>query len=66
MSGQMFISNSTAYDPPSDEMRASIHARFIEQCRKPKKLEFICQLYDLSTDKLGEGVRTHELAHISD
>eukprot|EP00959_Pyramimonas_sp_CCMP1952_P359920 7536120-Pyramimonas_sp.AAC.1 len=22
--------------PPSDEMRASIHAHFIEQCRKPK------------------------------
>eukprot|EP00959_Pyramimonas_sp_CCMP1952_P131692 2753531-Pyramimonas_sp.AAC.1 len=29
--------------PPSDEVRASIHARFIEQCRKPKKLDFVCQ-----------------------
>eukprot|EP00959_Pyramimonas_sp_CCMP1952_P302341 6326119-Pyramimonas_sp.AAC.1 len=26
--------------PPSDEMRASIHARFLEQCRKPSKLNF--------------------------
>ena len=25
--------------PPSDEMRASIHAHFLEQCRKPSKLE---------------------------
>eukprot|EP00959_Pyramimonas_sp_CCMP1952_P198686 4155799-Pyramimonas_sp.AAC.1 len=45
--------------PPSDEMRASIRAHFIEQCRKPKKLELICQLYDLSTDKLGEGMKTY-------
>eukprot|EP00959_Pyramimonas_sp_CCMP1952_P286242 5985664-Pyramimonas_sp.AAC.1 len=30
--------------PPSDEMRASIHAHFIEQCRKPKKFELVCQL----------------------
>eukprot|EP00959_Pyramimonas_sp_CCMP1952_P221811 4637341-Pyramimonas_sp.AAC.1 len=46
--------------PPSDEMRASIHAHFIEQCRKPKKLDFVCQVYDLSRDKLGEGVRSYE------
>eukprot|EP00959_Pyramimonas_sp_CCMP1952_P273393 5714540-Pyramimonas_sp.AAC.1 len=49
--------------PPSDEMRASIHARFIEQCRKLKKLDFVCQLYDLSKDRLGEGVKTYELAN---
>eukprot|EP00959_Pyramimonas_sp_CCMP1952_P011348 238265-Pyramimonas_sp.AAC.1 len=41
-------------------MRASTHAHFIEQCRKPKKFELICQLYDLSTDKPGEGVKTYE------
>eukprot|EP00959_Pyramimonas_sp_CCMP1952_P210020 4394314-Pyramimonas_sp.AAC.1 len=44
----------------SDEMRASIHAHFIEQCRKPKKLEFVRQLYDLPKDKLGEGVKSYE------
>eukprot|EP00959_Pyramimonas_sp_CCMP1952_P288364 6030017-Pyramimonas_sp.AAC.1 len=36
--------------PAPDEMRASIHARCIEQCRKPAKLDFVCQLYDLSQD----------------
>eukprot|EP00959_Pyramimonas_sp_CCMP1952_P338366 7086158-Pyramimonas_sp.AAC.1 len=41
-------------------MRASIHAHIIEQCRKPKRLELVCQLYDLSTDKLGEGMKTCE------
>eukprot|EP00959_Pyramimonas_sp_CCMP1952_P245803 5137252-Pyramimonas_sp.AAC.1 len=46
--------------PPSDEMRASIHAHFIEQRRKPKNLDFACQLYDLSKDKLGEGARSYE------
>eukprot|EP00959_Pyramimonas_sp_CCMP1952_P238097 4975829-Pyramimonas_sp.AAC.1 len=46
--------------PQYDEMRASIHAHFIEQCRKPKKLDVVCQIYDLSGDKLGEGVRSHE------
>eukprot|EP00959_Pyramimonas_sp_CCMP1952_P384749 8063589-Pyramimonas_sp.AAC.1 len=34
--------------PPSDEMRASIRAHFREQCRKPSKLNFVCQFYDLS------------------
>eukprot|EP00959_Pyramimonas_sp_CCMP1952_P408739 8566118-Pyramimonas_sp.AAC.1 len=44
--------------PLSDEIRASIHAHFIEQCRKPKKLlDRICQLYDLSADKPGEGMK---------
>eukprot|EP00959_Pyramimonas_sp_CCMP1952_P336065 7036845-Pyramimonas_sp.AAC.1 len=46
--------------PPSDEMRASVHAHFIEQCRKPKKLDFACQLYDLPRDKLGQGVSSYE------
>eukprot|EP00959_Pyramimonas_sp_CCMP1952_P164347 3435612-Pyramimonas_sp.AAC.1 len=41
--------------PPSDEMRASIHAHCIEQYRKPKKLPFVCQIYDMSKDKLGTG-----------
>eukprot|EP00959_Pyramimonas_sp_CCMP1952_P161928 3385630-Pyramimonas_sp.AAC.1 len=41
-------------------MRASIHAHFIEQCRKPKKLELVRQVYDLPTDKLGEGIKSYE------
>eukprot|EP00959_Pyramimonas_sp_CCMP1952_P043619 911817-Pyramimonas_sp.AAC.1 len=41
-------------------MRASIHAYFIEQRRKPKKLDFVYQLYDLSRGKLGSGVRSYE------
>eukprot|EP00959_Pyramimonas_sp_CCMP1952_P123622 2584371-Pyramimonas_sp.AAC.1 len=41
-------------------MRASIHAHFIEQCRKPKKLDFVYQILDLSRDKLGEGVRSYK------
>eukprot|EP00959_Pyramimonas_sp_CCMP1952_P362700 7595426-Pyramimonas_sp.AAC.1 len=41
-------------------MRASIHARFIEQCRKPSKLNFVCQPYDMSKDKMGHGVKTCE------
>eukprot|EP00959_Pyramimonas_sp_CCMP1952_P026894 564654-Pyramimonas_sp.AAC.1 len=41
-------------------MRASIHAHFIEQCRNPKKFDFVCQIYDLSRDKLGQGVKTYE------
>eukprot|EP00959_Pyramimonas_sp_CCMP1952_P363375 7609311-Pyramimonas_sp.AAC.1 len=34
--------------PPSDEMRASIYAHFLEQCRKPSKLDLACKLYDMS------------------
>eukprot|EP00959_Pyramimonas_sp_CCMP1952_P273949 5726403-Pyramimonas_sp.AAC.1 len=30
--------------PPSEEMRASIRAHFLEQCRKPSKLDFACKL----------------------
>eukprot|EP00959_Pyramimonas_sp_CCMP1952_P031413 658780-Pyramimonas_sp.AAC.1 len=41
-------------------MRASIHAHFIEQCRKPSTLHFACQLYDMSKDKMGHGVKTYE------
>eukprot|EP00959_Pyramimonas_sp_CCMP1952_P160512 3357067-Pyramimonas_sp.AAC.1 len=41
--------------PPSDEMRASIHARFVEQCREHKKLDVVCRLYDLPRDKSGRG-----------
>eukprot|EP00959_Pyramimonas_sp_CCMP1952_P069357 1447258-Pyramimonas_sp.AAC.1 len=41
-------------------MRASIHAHFIEQCRKPKKLSFACQIYDMSKDRLGAGVKFYE------
>eukprot|EP00959_Pyramimonas_sp_CCMP1952_P002282 47401-Pyramimonas_sp.AAC.1 len=36
--------------PPSDEMRASIHAHFIGQRRKPQKFDIVCQLHDLSKD----------------
>eukprot|EP00959_Pyramimonas_sp_CCMP1952_P146272 3062180-Pyramimonas_sp.AAC.1 len=38
----------------------------MEHCRKPKKSEFVCQLSDLSKDKLGVGVRSYEwlMAHI--
>eukprot|EP00959_Pyramimonas_sp_CCMP1952_P183567 3838271-Pyramimonas_sp.AAC.1 len=46
--------------PPSDEMRALIHARFIEQRRMPNTLNFVCQLYDLSKDKLGHCAKTYE------
>eukprot|EP00959_Pyramimonas_sp_CCMP1952_P025392 532580-Pyramimonas_sp.AAC.1 len=46
--------------PPSDEMRASIHPLFLEQCRKPTKLSMICQFFDLSSDKPGTGMRTYE------
>eukprot|EP00959_Pyramimonas_sp_CCMP1952_P179171 3745624-Pyramimonas_sp.AAC.1 len=41
-------------------MRASIHAHFIEQSRTPNKLNFVCQLYDLSKDRMGQGVKTYE------
>eukprot|EP00959_Pyramimonas_sp_CCMP1952_P430805 9022211-Pyramimonas_sp.AAC.1 len=46
--------------PPSDEMRASIHAPFVEQRRHSKKFDMICQLYDLSADKPGAGMETYE------
>eukprot|EP00959_Pyramimonas_sp_CCMP1952_P050853 1062278-Pyramimonas_sp.AAC.1 len=42
--------------PPSDEIRASIHVLFLEQCRKPSKLNFVRQLYDLSKDIMGHGI----------
>eukprot|EP00959_Pyramimonas_sp_CCMP1952_P110125 2304215-Pyramimonas_sp.AAC.1 len=41
-------------------MRASTHAHFIEQCRKPNTLNFVCQLYNMSNDKMGHGVKTYE------
>eukprot|EP00959_Pyramimonas_sp_CCMP1952_P323702 6774814-Pyramimonas_sp.AAC.1 len=59
MSGHMFTS-SYGVRPPSDEMRASMHAHFIKQLRKPKKLSFVCQIYDMSKDKLGTGVKSCE------
>eukprot|EP00959_Pyramimonas_sp_CCMP1952_P330824 6927889-Pyramimonas_sp.AAC.1 len=41
-------------------MKASIHVHFIEQCRKPNTLNIVCQLYDQSKDKTGQGVETYE------
>eukprot|EP00959_Pyramimonas_sp_CCMP1952_P153532 3212317-Pyramimonas_sp.AAC.1 len=41
-------------------MRASIHAHFLEKCRKPKKLDMTCQFYDMSSGKPGTGMRTYE------
>ena len=46
--------------PPSDEMRASIHAHFLEQCRKPSKLEQVMGFYDMSDDEVGTGMKTYE------
>eukprot|EP00959_Pyramimonas_sp_CCMP1952_P446711 9353787-Pyramimonas_sp.AAC.1 len=46
--------------PPSDEMRASIHAPSLEQCRKPSKLNFVCQSYAMSKDKMGHGAEGYE------
>eukprot|EP00959_Pyramimonas_sp_CCMP1952_P293926 6147270-Pyramimonas_sp.AAC.1 len=45
--------------PPSDEMRASIRAHFVEQCRNPKQLAFVCQIYDMPKDRLGTGVKSY-------
>eukprot|EP00959_Pyramimonas_sp_CCMP1952_P086762 1814681-Pyramimonas_sp.AAC.1 len=41
-------------------MRASIHANFLEQCRKPEKLNMVCQFCDMSSDKPGAGMRAYE------
>eukprot|EP00959_Pyramimonas_sp_CCMP1952_P317161 6637970-Pyramimonas_sp.AAC.1 len=41
-------------------MRASIHAHFIEQRRRPKKLAFACQIYDMSKYRWGTGVKSYE------
>eukprot|EP00959_Pyramimonas_sp_CCMP1952_P192765 4030689-Pyramimonas_sp.AAC.1 len=59
MGGQMFT-NSYGVRPPSDEMRASVHAHLIEQRRKPKRLSFVCQTYDMFKDKVGTGVKSDE------
>eukprot|EP00959_Pyramimonas_sp_CCMP1952_P359460 7526775-Pyramimonas_sp.AAC.1 len=45
---------------PPDEMKASIHAHLYEQVRQVPRLEGIMQLYEVSTDRHGRGMRSYE------
>ena len=49
-----------AFAPPTDGMRASIHAHFLEQCRKPNKLKPAMSFHDMSSDKSGTGMKSYE------
>eukprot|EP00959_Pyramimonas_sp_CCMP1952_P297207 6217815-Pyramimonas_sp.AAC.1 len=67
MNGRMCTGSSMAYDPlPTRCAFRSIHAHFLEQRRKPEKLNMVCPFYDMSSDKPGTGMRTYEwlIAHI--